>query len=166
MDSVLITGAGRGLGLEFARQYASDGWQVYACCRNPAEASDLQTLSTAPGVKLSVHKMDTTDQASIKAVADELLSTGQMLDFVRTSSAPCFIIATEVGIIHALKKENSRATYIPGSEQAYCENMKKITLEKVLWSLEDMTYEVTVPQDIAVAAKRSLDRMISVLPTK
>ena len=102
----------------------------------------------------------------VKAVADELLSTGQMLDFVRTSSAPCFIIATEVGIIHALKKENSRATYIPGSEQAYCENMKKITLEKVLWSLEDMTYEVTVPQDIAVAAKRSLDRMISVLPTK
>ena len=72
MDSVLITGAGRGLGLEFARQYASDGWQVYACCRNPAEASDLQTLSTAPGVKLSVHKIDTTDQASIKAVADEL----------------------------------------------------------------------------------------------
>ncbi len=102
----------------------------------------------------------------VKALADQLLSTGQMLECVRNSSAPCFIIATEVGIIHALKKENDRATYVPASEQAYCENMKKITLEKVLWSLEDMTYEVTVAQDIAVSAKRSLDRMIAVLPAK
>ena len=72
MDSVLITGASRGIGHEFARQYAADGWQVYACCRDPESATELQALSRAPGVTLSVHKMDTTDQASIQAVADEL----------------------------------------------------------------------------------------------
>jgi NAD(P)-dependent dehydrogenase (short-subunit alcohol dehydrogenase family) len=80
MDSVLITGASRGIGLEFARQYAADGWQVYACCRNPEGAADLKTLATAPGVKLSVHKMDTTDQASIQAVADEL--AGEEIDIL------------------------------------------------------------------------------------
>jgi NAD(P)-dependent dehydrogenase (short-subunit alcohol dehydrogenase family) len=80
MDSVLITGAGRGIGLEFARQYAADGWQVFACCRNPAGAEELNTLSKTPGVKLSIHKMDTTDEASIKAVADELV--GEEIDIL------------------------------------------------------------------------------------
>jgi NAD(P)-dependent dehydrogenase (short-subunit alcohol dehydrogenase family) len=44
MPSVLVTGANRGLGLEFARQYLGDGWQVYAACRNPESASDLRGL--------------------------------------------------------------------------------------------------------------------------
>ena len=80
MDSVLITGASRGIGHEFARQYAADGWQVFACCRHPEAAENLQSLSRAPGVRLSVHKMDTTDQASIQAVADEL--AGEEIDIL------------------------------------------------------------------------------------
>jgi NAD(P)-dependent dehydrogenase (short-subunit alcohol dehydrogenase family) len=80
MDSVLITGAGRGIGLEFARQYAADGWQVFATCRNKDEASDLEALIRTPGVKVSLHQMDTTDQASIQAVADEL--AGEEIDIL------------------------------------------------------------------------------------
>jgi len=100
----------------------------------------------------------------IKARADQILSTGQMLKYVRTSPAECFIVATEIGIIHALKKENPTASYVPASDRAWCENMKKISLEKVLWALEDMKYQVSVPQDTAGKARQALDRMIAVLP--
>jgi quinolinate synthase len=102
----------------------------------------------------------------VKALADELLSTGQMLKFVKTSTAKRFIVATETGIIHALKKQNSQAEFIPASERAVCPNMKKITLDKVIGSLEDMQYKVTVPEEIRIKAKRSLDRMVEILPLK
>ena len=52
MPSALITGANRGLGLEFARQYVADGWQVYATCRDPDAASELRRLAAASGRKL------------------------------------------------------------------------------------------------------------------
>ena len=47
MPTVLLTGANRGLGLEFTRQYAARGWRVLACCRNPSEATDLQQVARA-----------------------------------------------------------------------------------------------------------------------
>jgi NAD(P)-dependent dehydrogenase (short-subunit alcohol dehydrogenase family) len=54
MPVVLITGANRGLGLEFARQYLADGWQVFASCRDPASASELQRLAKASSSKFTV----------------------------------------------------------------------------------------------------------------
>ena len=102
----------------------------------------------------------------VKELADELLSTSQMLGYAAKSSAEQFIIATEIGIIHTLKKQNPDAEFIPASDRALCLNMKKITLDKVIASLEDMQYEITVPEDIRVRAKKSLDRMIEVLPAK
>ncbi|MCK4752531.1 MAG: quinolinate synthase NadA [Planctomycetes bacterium] len=103
---------------------------------------------------------------SVKALADQLLSTGQMLNFAKTSSAKQFIVATEIGIIHALKKQNPDAEFIAASDKAICPNMKKITLEKVLWSLEDMQHKITVPDQIRIEAKKALDRMVEVLPAK
>jgi quinolinate synthase len=110
----------------------------------------------------------------VKNLADEILSTGQMLAFARKSKVRRFIIATEVGIIHTLKKENPDAEFIAATEKAVCPNMKKITLEKVLWSLESLDgsekersrYIVTVPQEIANKARRAIDRMMEVLPSK
>jgi NAD(P)-dependent dehydrogenase (short-subunit alcohol dehydrogenase family) len=72
MPSTLITGANRGLGLEFARQYLADGWQVYAACRDPDSASELSRLADASGHKLRILPMDVTDSASVKAAAAEL----------------------------------------------------------------------------------------------
>ena len=54
MPSVLITGANRGLGLEFARQYLADGWQVYAACRDPSSASELRRFADASDHKLRI----------------------------------------------------------------------------------------------------------------
>ncbi len=125
-------------------------------------AQDIHAAKAAhPGAVVLVHP-ECKDE--VKDLADELLSTGQMLTFVKTSPASTFIIATEVGILHSLKKANPTADYVAASDRAFCENMKKITLEKVLWALEDMVHPVTVPQDISVRAKLALDRMIAVLP--
>ena len=100
----------------------------------------------------------------VKKLADAVLSTGQMLKFAQISSAKRFIVATETGIIHALKKQNPNAEFIAASEKAICPNMKKITMEKVVWALEDMQYKVTVPEEIRVKAKKALDKMVEVLP--
>lgn len=102
----------------------------------------------------------------VKALADQLLSTGQMLKFAAKSPAKKFIVATEVGIIHALKKQNPQAEFIAASDRAVCPNMKKITLAKIIGSLEDMQYRVTVSEEIAKRAKKSLDRMVEILPAK
>jgi len=100
----------------------------------------------------------------VRIMVDELLSTGQMIRFAGQSKAKSFLIATEEGIIHTLKKKYPDKEFVSVTEYAVCPNMKKITLEKVLWSLEDVQYRITVPETIRIKAKRALDRMLEVLP--
>ncbi|MGI2030217.1 SDR family oxidoreductase [Endozoicomonas acroporae] len=77
MSVVLITGANRGLGLEFVRQYASKGWQVLATCRSPQSASALNELATAHAT-VQVLPLDVTKEADINALATSL--NGQAID--------------------------------------------------------------------------------------
>jgi len=100
----------------------------------------------------------------VKHLADELLSTGQMLKSAAKSEVKRFIIATETGIIHSLKKQNPDKEFFAASERGICPNMKKITMDKVLWSLEDMQYEIVLPEEIRIRAKKALDRMVEILP--
>lgn len=65
MPTVLVTGANRGLGLEFVRQYAAEGWTVHACCRVPAKATALKAIKGA----VTIHALDVADRASVKALA-------------------------------------------------------------------------------------------------
>jgi NAD(P)-dependent dehydrogenase (short-subunit alcohol dehydrogenase family) len=67
MPSIMITSANRGLGLEFARQYAADGWRIFAACRNPVAAHDLHKLARTHAV--TVLQMDVTDLASTRRAA-------------------------------------------------------------------------------------------------
>jgi NAD(P)-dependent dehydrogenase (short-subunit alcohol dehydrogenase family) len=71
MPVVLITGANRGLGLEFTRQYCEAGWQVLATCRDPASAADLQALRAAQPT-LEIHPLDVADFTTIDALAARL----------------------------------------------------------------------------------------------
>jgi len=137
-------------------------WPGY--CRSHVMISAQDILAAkrrAPRAVVMAHPECKDD---VKDLADVCLSTGQMLAYVHSHDHLVYIIATEVGILHALKKENPHAEYIAASERAFCENMKKITLEKVLWSLEDQVHQVTVPQDITVKARQALDRMIAIVP--
>ena len=74
---------------------------------------------------------------------------------------PFFIIGTELGICHTLEKENPGKTIVHVSPLADCPNMKLTTLEKILWSLEGMQYEVTVPEKIAGRARQAIERMLA-----
>jgi quinolinate synthase len=101
----------------------------------------------------------------VRKISDELLSTGQMLKFVKKNSAKRYIVGTEKGIIHALKKENPDAEYMPATERAICPNMKKITIDKVIASLEELKERIEVDEQTRLRAKKSLDRMIEILPS-
>lgn len=102
----------------------------------------------------------------VKALSDELLSTSQMLTLAGKGTGKQFIVATEIGIIHALTKQNPDAEFIPATERAVCPNMKKITLDKIVASLEDMQHRITVPDAIRIKAEKALDRMVEILPTR
>jgi NAD(P)-dependent dehydrogenase (short-subunit alcohol dehydrogenase family) len=80
MPSTLITGANRGLGFEFARQYLADGWQVYAACRNPQSASELRRLADASDDKLQILALDVIDPVSVQGAAAKL--DGQAIDLL------------------------------------------------------------------------------------
>ena len=71
MHTVLITGANRGIGLEFSKQYADDGWQVLACCRHPQSALDLQALAQSNN-NIKIYGLDVADFAQIDALALQL----------------------------------------------------------------------------------------------
>ncbi len=93
-------------------------------------------------------------------LADKILSTDGIIKRAKESSAKQFIIATETGIIHRLEKENPGKEFFTAAAEATCEFMKKITIEKLAWSLEDLQYRVTVPEAVAAKAKKALDRMM------
>ena len=80
MPKVLITGANRGIGLEFVRQYVAEGWHVIACCREPGGADELRDISQASGGRVTVERLDVLDHATIDAAAKA--HTGEPIDLV------------------------------------------------------------------------------------
>jgi quinolinate synthase len=102
-------------------------------------------------------------RAEVIAVADEVMSTGGMCRYARRDDVSEMIVGTEVGIIHRLKKESPGKKFYPATEQAVCPNMRLITLEKMLWSLEAMAPQVTVPEEIRLKAKAAVDKMLQVV---
>ena len=94
------------------------------------------------------------------ALADKVASTTGILKFCRESPAPEFIIGTEIGLLHRLRKESPGKSFFPVTPLADCPNMKLNTLEKMVWSLEDMAYEVRVPEAVAAGARKAIERML------
>jgi NAD(P)-dependent dehydrogenase (short-subunit alcohol dehydrogenase family) len=72
MKTLLITGASRGIGLEFCNQYATEGWRVLACCRNPGKADALSKLAARYPDLIKLYALDVTNQAQIEQLAQTL----------------------------------------------------------------------------------------------
>jgi len=124
------------------------------------QPEDVVRLKQAyPRAKVMVHPECTP---AVIALADEVLSTSGMCRFAAETKAKEIIVGTEVGIIYRLKKENPAKRFIPISEQVICPHMKLINLEKVLWSLEELSPEIKVPEATRLRAKAAVDRMLAI----
>ncbi len=92
-----------------------------------------------------------------------IYSTEGMIDFVKQSEAEEFVIATEIGILHRLKKIKPQSKFYPISEQSICEYMKITTLGKLYNSLMNEKHEIKVPEEIAIRARLPIERMLSIV---
>ncbi len=113
-----------------------------------------------PHAKVVVHPECHPD---VIALADEALSTSGMIRYAAREDVSELIVGTEVEILHRLNKENPNKKFFPASKKAICPNMKLITLDKILNSLETMTPEVKVPEEIRVKARAAVDRMLAIV---
>ena len=112
-----------------------------------------------PRAKVVVHPECRPD---VIALADEALSTSGMVRYAAREDVQELIVGTEIEIVHRLTKENPGKKFIAASKKAVCPNMKKITLEKILSSLETLTPEVKVPEEIRVKALIPVNRMLEI----
>jgi quinolinate synthase len=111
-----------------------------------------------PDAVVIVHPECTPD---VQEIADYIGSTSQMCRFAKELSARKFIIGTEEGLIHRLRKENPSKEFILAYEGAICPNMKLNTLERVYTALKEEKYQVNVPKPIAKRARQALERMFA-----
>ncbi len=136
-------------------------WPGYCPTHVRIQPQDIIQLKREnPRAKVIVHPECRPD---VTALADEVMSTGGMIQYAHRNDVQEMIVGTEIGIIHRLKKENPGKKFIPVSEQAVCPNMKLITLEKVLWSLEEMRPVVKVSEAIRLKARAAVDKMLALV---
>jgi quinolinate synthase len=100
--------------------------------------------------------------ADMRKVADFIGSTSKICRYAKEAAAKEFIVATEEGILHRLRKENPNKTFYLAYADAVCPNMKLTTLERLYASLKEEKYVVQVPEKVAKKARASLERMFQV----
>ena len=110
-----------------------------------------------PDAKLVVHPECILE---VQRLADHIASTDGMIDFCKKSESKEFIIGTENGILHRLRKEIPKKKFYPASSTTICPDMKMITLEKIKKSLEKEKFEIIVPKQVAERAERAIERML------
>ncbi|HLZ45387.1 MAG TPA: quinolinate synthase NadA [Gemmatimonadales bacterium] len=101
-------------------------------------------------------------EGDVAAGRMRIVSTEQMMRRARASRAQQFVVATETGVLHRLRRENPAKQFVAAQEAAECRYMKQITLEKLRDALRDVKYEVSVPAPIAQRARRAIDRMLAI----
>jgi quinolinate synthase len=135
-------------------------WNGYCYVHDHLTAEEVRAARVEhPNAEVLVHpecRPKVIDQA------DFAYSTAGMGRHAKASAAKEFIIGTETGMIYRLKKENPEKEFYPLSTNAICQNMKKTGLAEVLRALQNLEPQVTVPKEIAVRARRSIERMLAV----
>ena len=113
-----------------------------------------------PLAKVLVHPECTPE---VIALADEALSTSGMNVYAKKTGAKEMIIGTEVDMVYRLEQDFPDQRFFPAVDGAICQNMKKVTVDKVMKALETLREEVRVPDDIRVKARRAIDRMLEIV---
>ena len=123
-----------------------------------------------PGAEFLIHPecgcatpvVEAVGAGAIDAEGVHILSTEGMIRRPRESPADEFIVATELGILHRLRREHPGKTFHAANDRAQCAYMKVTTLPKVRRALETLTHEITVPDDVARRARRAIERMVAI----
>ncbi len=123
-----------------------------------------------PGAEFLIHPecgcttsvVEAVSAGDIDRIGVQILSTEGMIKRPKNSPNDEFIVATEVGILHRLRRENPGKTFYPANPDAVCAFMKVTTLPKVLRSLQRMEHRITVPAPIAARARRAIERMVAI----
>lgn len=138
-------------------------WRGYCPTHMLIQSKEIQQLRTAhPKAEFIMHPECGCLTKSMH-LADKILSTEGMIRYVNESPAKEFIVATETGILHRMQKDHPEKTFIPAAPSAVCSYMKMNTMEKVVNSLENMQYEVKVPEDLAKRALLPIERMLEIV---
>ena len=133
-------------------------------------ADILKKLGRHPTAEFLIHPecgcvTDCLHYVATKVLPEDrthIVSTSGMIKFAKESSKEKFIVATETGILHRMRKENPTKKFLPLNKNLVCEYMKMITLEKLLNSLKNLEFEVKVPKDIAERARLPIERMLAI----
>ena len=144
--------------LRYTTGYDIDVWPGYCYIHDQLTINDVaKQRQLHPQAKLLIHPEAPLD---VLKLADFVGSTKQILDYATQSDSKEFIIGTDEGILHALKKNNPEKTFHILSNGLSCINMKRISLDDVYQALKHDQYEVNVDPDIMASAKIALDRMM------
>ncbi len=126
-----------------------------------AEHPDAEFL-IHPECGCSTPVIEAIGAGAVSADDVHILSTGGMISYPQKSKKDTFIVATEVGILHRLRRENPTKNFIAANGRAACTYMKVTTLSKVRNSLVNLQHHITVENDIAARARLSIERMVSI----
>jgi quinolinate synthase len=137
------------------------------------DPSGLQEMASDPDAEVLIHPecgCTTTaiwmlSEGMLPADRTKVLSTGGMVEEAKRSPAKRFIVATETGILHQLRRARPDRVFEPADQYATCRYMKAITTENLITSLRDGVHEIDVPDEIAARARRAVERMIEIGPT-
>ncbi len=160
-DQVLMV-PDRNLAL-YTQRYTDKKIHLWEGCCNVHDALTREEVlackAAHPGAPFIAHP---ECRPEVLDLADIIRSTAGMLSYVREAPETEFIVGTEKGIIHTLRKENPDKHFFSPSERMLCPDMKKISLEDVLAALRDLAPVVTVPEPIRVRALQAVNRMLAV----
>ena len=133
-------------------------WDGYCPTHERLKPDDVQAARDAhPGAVFMAHP---ECRPEILEIADVIASTSGMIRHAQTSDAQAFIVGTELGILHPMKKANPEKQFFPASEKMICKNMKKISLADIVQCLETMQGEIKVPENIRLPALKAVQRMV------
>lgn len=139
-------------------------WDGYCYVHNNIHVKDIEEKRRLyPDAEVWVHPESRPDVIDI---ADRVFSTGKMVKEARKTKKNKIILGTEAGMTYRLKQENPGKEFYPAKDLSFCFNMKKIDLNKVLKSFEDLKYKVEVPSEISKKALGSIEKMIQIKGVK